>query len=265
MRTNRRQPCVVVHGGGRRHPVIGRARRDQKPTVDRANRDGAFLGTLAGKHKTDLGTVGCRLPVGGVVHLENQMRAGGHQPGLAGFPDLRRGSRSVSRQKMAPQSCFGRSAHGDNCVVHHGARGGPHFRHLHPHILREVRRHGEVLIFDNALPGDLEGLRQLEDRIGLCDPPAIDEWLGRWCIRSVSGSGARIHPRDERFPLRGGEREVVGIAQHGGIGVPRRHSAGGHGFANRLRPRTRLLVGEQRHGGGLSGPVTTLTAFGQHG
>src|SRR5262249_47264599 len=68
----------------------------------------------------------------------------------------------------------GANPRGSNDVVHHFAITWPDFHSLHPTILGKTRGNGDVLIRDFAVCRNMKSIWDLNDDIGLADPPSLE-------------------------------------------------------------------------------------------
>ena len=154
--------------------------------------------------------------------------------------------------------------HPDLAVMQHGGITGPHFGGGHPHVLCEVGLDDDVLVVDGAAGRHVERLRHLHDDVGL-DVPAVVEGERRRRRGRVASRRAGIGPRRERVDLAIDEPALVGQVRVAGIGEPGRHLLRDHGGLDRARPRSGLLVGDERHRGDFAGAMAGLTVRLQDG
>src|SRR5262249_32128411 len=119
------------------------------------------------------------LAVGSVVHLPNQLCAGGNSPRDSRWQNHRHVAASCAYDKAIPDSSptrtilgFGITI-GHDDMVNHGTIARPGLGRLHPNVLLEVRGRDEVLVRDGSRSRN--GLLgwQLEDHVRLADYPAI--------------------------------------------------------------------------------------------
>src|SRR5687767_7388892 len=140
----------------------------------------------------------------------------------------------------------------------------PEFDALNPFVFGETRGDTNELVIDGAAGGHGERVRQRDLKVGLTEYPALCKTHRRRQVFLLALGSARIGPGDERVDLTLRQRAVVQELAVLGVGEPGRHAFEQHGFANRLRPRTSILVGEERHGRDFTGPVTSLAVLLQN-
>ncbi len=197
-----------------------------------------------------LGDAGRPLIVGIAGRVHHQQIAGGkalrdrHGEGL---PDR------FPFQPLRP-----RLADVDHGMVDRGAIARPHLHLLNPAVFSEVRRQNQILIIDRALGRNVERSRHFKHFIGRSYIPALRPLAWRRSVLGIAGGRARVHPRCKRVNLCWGQRSVVTEVSVARIGEPRRHFARDHFFANRLGPRTRVRVSEERHGRDFARTVALL-------
>jgi hypothetical protein len=109
-----------------------------------------------------------------------------------------------------------------------GADGHVHVRH------RSVGRHGERLL-------------HREDVVRFADRPAFRERRGRRQLGPVAFERAAIDPRRDRVDVGLLQAHVVGELADGRVGAPGRHLPRRDLLFDGARPRTRVLVGQERH------------------
>ena len=121
-----------------------------------------------------------------------------------------------------------------------------------------------MTVIHRALRRHVEGLRHLDDDVGL-DVPAVLEHDRRRSVLGIARRRPGVHPRRDRLDVPLAETTFVGEVAVRGICEPRRHLLLHDGGLDRLRPRPRRLVGEQRHRRHLARPVTALAVGLEHG
>ncbi len=287
---------VLAEGGFRFDRVIVRARWNGESRVGDQSGADLALRRLLGEDEPEPRAVAPRLPVGRVVHLEDQRRSGWNplsRPGHVNrrvFTDgpvhehriaaARRSSSTLGRARGRPR-CQRRGRccntlggwrlcrrcgvddrpNGDDVgsnrscgftyvnddVVDVGAITGAHLAGLHPAILREVRRHLEVLVGDLAGDRHLEFLRHLEHGVGRSDLPALRELRQRRQRGAIAFTCSAVRPADDRVDLAVAQAQVVAERAVRRVGVPRRHRTRADLLPDRASPGARIGVGEQRH------------------
>ena len=161
-------------------------------------------------------------------------------------------------QRCAAQPFRIRWANVDDRVMHKLWTRRPHFRHLHPLSLREVRGHNLVGVFDVAVRGNGHGLGHLQDNIRLWDVPSPRPQPGPWPILRIPGRDIALRPGQDRPNLERSQRGIVGKMPVARIRKPRRHHPRLHRLRNSARPWPSLLVGHQRHRRNFARPMTLL-------
>ncbi len=244
------------------HFVIRRPGGDDELVVARRDRHLALARRLGGEDQTDSRPVHARCPIRRVVYLKLDLRSGLDQLGAAGFHHLGHRAGRIAYQKLG--GAFGllvftglpRRLDERDHMVNQGAIAWPHFNLLHPLVLSKGRRDGEVFVLDRTGRRNLILHRHLEDQIGRSDVPAF--------LPGVALRSAIVSPGDQRLDVGWGERAVVGELTEVRVGIPRRHSFEKHRLANRLRPRSGFLIGEQGHRRRFPGPMAALAVLGQN-
>ena len=149
-----------------------------------------------------------------------------------------------------------RIAREEDHVVDDGAGAGPHFDRLNPFVLAESRRHAEVLVLDGAVCRDRIVLRHRHDGVRLANLPAVGVLRSRGQIRGIALRRAGARPPDDRVPVGVAQPAIVREPAVRRIRVPCWHPAARHLLADRLRPRPRVLVRQERHRRDLARPMT---------
>ena len=142
-------------------------------------------------------------------------------------------------------------------VVHGTTVAGPNLPVGNEAILSEVRRDYQVLV--RNLPGSRNRIVLLHRQhcVGRADVPLVGIDGGRRQIRSLAFWRTGRDPLGDRLLVRGAQLTRTHEGAVLRIGVPRRHRPVGNLARDRLRPRTRVLVGEQRHRRDVTGPMAT--------
>src|SRR6266404_2476411 len=133
---------------------------------------------------------------------------------------------------------------------------GPDFRSLNPFVFGEARRHHKVLIVDDAFGRNAVLPGHAQHNVGFPDLPAFGELRPTRQIFWIAFRRAPINPGYDGGDVLLREASIVLKSAVLRIGVPGRHRSVEHLFADRLRPRPRVLEGHQRHWGDLARSVT---------
>jgi hypothetical protein len=144
----------------------------------------------------------------------------------------------------------------------HAAVAGKEFDRAHPALTGQVlERH--PLLGEQVLTRARHRHRvELDHVVGRAELPAVLEGRRRRQRRAIAFGRALLRPGDDGRDFLIGERHVVGPGAHVRVGAPRWHAPRLDHLADRLRPRPRRLVVEQRHRSDVAGPVT-LDAVGE--
>ena len=145
--------------------------------------------------------------------------------------------------------------------MHHSGMPGQHFGHLHPFVFREIGRHADELILDCARGRHVKRFGQLENDVGLGNPPALREGFRRGSIGRLTFDRAAVDPSDDLLFLAGSQRQIVREISVFRVGRPRRHLAREHCGANRLGPGASVFEGQKRHGSRFARTVAALAAI----
>ena len=146
-------------------------------------------------------------------------------------------------------------------VVHHVARARPDLDSLDPPVLGKRERQDDVLVIEFLRCGDADRFRHPDNEVRRARGPSVGPMHRGRRIGRVTFRRSGIGPLADGVDLRGGEPGIVGESYRGLCGEPWRHRARKHRLANRLRPGTHLLVGEQRHRADLARAVARLAVL----
>ena len=137
----------------------------------------------------------------------------------------------------------------DNAVV---ARDG--LGRLHPHVLREVRRHRDIHVGHRPLGGDGRRLGDLEDEVGGADRPALRKGPRRRFL-PLAARRSVGHPRDQGRAVGGGEPPDVCKMAMARVGMPRGHAPILHDLTEHRRVGVGVVVREEREAADLTRPM----------
>ena len=121
------------------------------------------------------------------------------------------------------------------------------------------------LVLDEPVGGHLVRLRHRDHEVGRADGPAIRELRQLRHVLRVALWCAAIRPLHERVAV--GRRETAIVLEPAvlRIGVPRRHVPLAHLVADGFRPRSRVLVADERHRADLARPVARRAVLVEDG
>ncbi len=225
--------------------------------------DDPLLGFVIGPDEADLGLIVGRRAVRRVVHLQNDIRAGGNLARHARPADAGRLTGRIDRKYVGlgwtalPR--IARLANIRDRVMNDGAHSRPDLDGLDTAILCEMERNDDVLVIDLVARRNVNRLRHAKNQVRLANCPKVrpDDWCRS--IAFVAGRRARINPFAHCSDLSLVEPGIVLELNRRGLGEPWRHAPAEHLLADTLRPGTGLRVCEQRHRADLSGAVAGLT------
>src|SRR5690242_15738849 len=133
------------------------------------------------------------------------------------------------------------------------------FSSLDIHVLFEIRRDLEIFVRYLTSSRDCEFLRQIEDDIGFSDVPAFGELWRRGHVFRIALLRTLVDPAHDRINILLREPAIILECSVVWIGVPGRHHTGRYFLLDRLRPRSRILVAQQRHRRYFARPMTRNT------
>jgi hypothetical protein len=138
---------------------------------------------------------------------------------------------------------------------------GSKLRHLYPTVLGKMRRDNFVRVFNLPLGRYRHRRRHSHHNIRLRNVPTPCPISRRWAIVRISSGSLGRCPGGNRRNLLVGERSVVRKVTVSRIGKPWRHHLHPDGVRHGRGPRTRLIVGHERHRRHFSRTVTTLAVI----
>src|SRR5262249_46894024 len=138
-----------------------------------------------------------------------------------------------------------------------------HFGSNDPDVFRKIHLYENILIVDGAASRDIEVLRHFDDHVRL-DIPSILERNRCGFIFFVTLGSARVRPCADGFDFGIIQTSIVSEVSVSRVRKPRRHLVADNGLLHSLGPRTRLVVGEERHRSNLARPVTCLAILLQY-
>ncbi len=146
----------------------------------------------------------------------------------------------------------------DHGMMHVRRAAGTKFRHLHPAVFSKVRGHDLICVFDLACGGNRHRLRHPYDKVRLGNIPAAGPgWRRRSVVRAACGC-ACAGPGGDGGNLRVVKRIVVGEMAVSCVGEPGRHHLHFDRVRDRIGPRARLVIGDERHGADFAGAMAAL-------
>ena len=233
---------------------------------------------IFGELQTDLRSVGRRLAVGRVVHLQLDHAAGLEPNRRPGPEDLRIRPGRVSRQNAArclvlalrPRACalprLFRHHHllpvgtQHGCALHVGlgpierqrvvhdlSVAGSQLDRLNPLRLGEVGRDVEVLVLDHPVGRDLVLLFHFEHHVRLPDGPALGIDRSRRQILGIAPLRTGVRPLDQDLLLVVAQAALVEERALRRRGVPGRHVTFADFVTNVLGMRPDVVIRQERH------------------
>ena len=148
-------------------------------------------------------------------------------------------------------------------MVQHLRVSRTHLRRDNPHVFGKVHFHQNVLVGHRAGRGHIEVLGHLDDHVRL-DIPAVMKGDRSRLVLRVAFHRAAVRPRTERHDFRVGQSLVVREMPVRRIREPGRHLPLDDSGLDRFRPRTRVLVGQERHRRDLARAMARLTVLLQN-
>ena len=262
--------------GGVRRPrlVVAVARRNVQRRIHQPQRLHHVLGLLVVEveaHGRLVGAASARARSLVVVHLEEQRAVRRHAHPVpfgklkrrnTGSPAAHEGEVQSSRPALHAGECgVGRREVGQ-LVMHRFDEPGVDLDRPDPAFFVDRVVHLEPLVVILDVIGDLE-LRSRVDGVRRTELPVRREAGRLRRPRKVTGRRARGHPTAQCLDLGVGEARVLHELPVLRVGEPRWHGALGDDPADRLRPGAGLVVGQERHGRGLSGSMTARAVLVQ--
>ena len=239
--------------------VIGGVRGDLEVLIDRGERHD-LVGDLLARHRHDADArqIVTLATVGGVVHLEDELRPGGDPSGMPrweGGGPLAGHVGGDEAHALEIGEVLG--ANEDDSMVD-DRRGARHtLRRRDPRLVREVRIGDEVLVVDGARGRHGVGpAPERHDRVRRSrQAPAINQRRRRRALARIAGRHPRLEPRLEQRRRRSGE--LAGVLEAAVIrgGVPGGHPLLLHRLEHHRRPAAHLIDRRDIEGADLTAAV----------
>ena len=148
--------------------------------------------------------------------------------------------------------------------MHHRRITRQNFHRCDPRVSFERRGQRDQFPLEHTLRRHFMR-RQVHHRFRL-DTPATGRPVNRrGRVLGIAFGGPAVDPFHQRVDLALLQRSIIGEMPILRICEPWRHLPHGHRSLDRLRPRPRIFVAEQRHRRNLSWTVTGLTVFLKNG
>ena len=215
---------------------------------------------LAGQVKMDL-----QHEIGTLVERDREaarekVRIAAHRPAAqpAGFREARAVESAVVARLAALAIVLARSSgrvEEEQSVMDRFPGAWPVFDGLHPLVLRNIHRDGEVAIDVGAGSGELERLRHRDHQVRLAELPAFGEFGERGEFLRIALRHPGVDPLLDRRDLVVGEPVLSDEIAVPGRGVPGRHVAALGDGGDQRAALLHILVGQQRERPRLARPM----------